>query len=660
MDLHAMGRQAITLHQQGRLTDAEALYRQILGLDPNVFPALYLLGMLRLQQGDSGEAVQLIGRALALNPNDPAALAHYGLALLGQSRFADAVASFDRLLASHPGEPAALMGRGTALKALGRHASALADYESVLAVDVRNADAWNGRGLVLRSLGRIDEALDSFNQTVALLPDFAEGLHNRGDLLWSEKLDNAAATTDLQKALALEPGRALLRGSLLHLKMFAGDWQDYAAQVAAIHQEVRAGKLVIHPFAYQAVVENPADSQVCSRTYGRSRYPAQAFQPHAPSPRDKIRIGYVSGDFREQAVGLLMAGLYEQHDKDRFELFAFSTGAGNDHIRTRAVTAFDRFIDITPLSDAAAADRIRREGIDILVTLNGYFGSERLGIFAHRPAPVQVSYMGFPATLGLTYMDYILADRIVIPDSERRFYDEQVVWLPETYWVNDSKRDIAGKTPARAACGLPEDKFVFCNFNSSYKLTPDTFAGWMRILAQVPASVLWLLAGNNPAYADNLRREAKSAGIDPQRLIFAAPVSSAQHLARLKCADLSLDNLPYNAHTTAADVLWAGVPIITCRGTTWPGRVAASLLTAIGLEELICDNPAAYEVLAVRLAQNPAQLKAVAGKQAANRLTTPLFDTARFARHMEAAYAEMMARHRRGEAPAHFAVTVSG
>ena len=657
MDLHTLGRQAIQLHQQGRLDEAQTLYRQILALDPRVFPALYLLGMLRLQQGDSTEAVDLLGRALAINPNDLAALAHYGLALLGQSRFGEAVASFDRLLAFQPGEPTALMGRGTALKALGRDAAALADYESVLAVDPRNADAWNGRGLLLRNLRRIDEALDSFNRAVALMPDFAEALQNRGDLLWSEKLDNLAATADLEKALILEPERAMLRGSLLHLKMFAADWRDFEHQTALVHQEVRAGKLVIHPFAYQAIMENPANSQICSRIYGQSRYPAQDFQPHAPSTWDRIRIGYVSGDFREQAVGLLLAGLYEQHDKSRFEIFAFNTGdASNDHIRQRALAAFDRFIDITPLSDAAAAERIRREGIDILVTLNGYFGAERLGIFAHRPAPVQVSYMGFPATLGLAYIDYILADRIVIPDGEREFYDEKVVWLPETYWVNDSKRTIATEFPSRAECGLPGDAFIFCNFNSSYKLTPATFASWMRILDQAPGSVLWLLAGNNPAYAGNLRREASAAGIDPQRLIFAAPVSSAQHLARLKLADLSLDNLPYNAHTTAADVLWAGVPIITCRGTTWPGRVAASLLTAIGLDELIRDDLAAYEALAVMLAQNPAQLKAVKDRLEKNRLTTPLFDTVRFARHMEAAYQEMAARNRRGEAPAHFAV----
>ncbi|MES2474076.1 MAG: hypothetical protein V4601_14685, partial [Pseudomonadota bacterium] len=273
---------------------------------------------------------------------------------------------------------------------------------------------------------------------------------------------------------------------------------------------------------------------------------------------------------------------------------------------------------------------------------------------------VQVSYMGFPATLGLPYIDYILADRIVIPETERAFYDEKVVWLPETYWVNDSRRDIAMEPPSRADHGLPEDSFVFCNFNSSYKLTPGTFAGWMQILHGAQGSVLWLLAGNNPAYADNLRREAQAAGIDPARLIFAAPVSSAQHLARLKLADLSLDNLPYNAHTTAADVLWAGVPIITCPGTTWPGRVAASLLKAIGLDELICETGADYESMAVSLAQNPIALKAIKDRLAKNRTTTPLFDTARFARHMEAAYVQMMARHARGEAPDHFAVSAIG
>lgn len=661
MDLHALGRQAVALHQQGRLGEAETLYRKILTLDARVFPALYLLGVLRLQQGDTKEAVDLIGRALAVNPADLAAQLHYGLALQGESRFVEAIGYFDRVLAVRPGEALALMGRATAHRSLAHHEAALADYESVLTTDLSNADAWNGRGIVLRNLGRIDEALDSFNQAIALMPDFAEALQNRGDMHWSERQDYDAAVADLERALALAPDRPLLRGSLLHLKMFAGDWRDFDREVALIGQGVRAGQLVIHPFAYQAIVESPRDSQLCSRIYGQSRYPAQVLQPPRTSGHEKIRLGYVSGDFREQAVSLLMAGLFEQHDKSRFELFAFNTGGDSpDAMRTRVRAAFDHFIDIGELSDADAAARIRREGIDILVTLNGYFGAERMGIFAHRPAPLQVSYLGFPATLGLSYLDYVIADRTVVPETEAAFYDEKIAWLPETYWVNDSKRALAAERPSRAACGLPDTGFVFCNFNNGYKLTPASFASWMRILKQVDDSVLWLFASNNRHFADNLRRQGQAAGIDPQRLIFAPLMPPDQHLARLTLADLSLDTLPYNAHTTAADVLWAGVPIVTCRGTTWPGRVAASLLQAVGLPDLICETMEDYEALAVALAHAPERLAALKARLAENRLTTPLFDTARFARHMEAAYQDMVTRHRRGDAPESFAVSAIG
>jgi predicted O-linked N-acetylglucosamine transferase (SPINDLY family) len=320
------------------------------------------------------------------------------------------------------------------------------------------------------------------------------------------------------------------------------------------------------------------------------------------------------------------------------------------------VAAFDKFIDITALSGEQAAARIRAEEIDILVNLNGYYGVQRCDMFALRPAPVQVSYMGFPATLGAPYIDYVLADQIVIPPLEQTFYDERVVYLPDTYWVNDSKRAIGTAAPSRADCGLPQDAFVFCNFNHSYKLTPKTLALWMRILKQVPGSVMWLFAGDNPVFAANIRREAARHGIGPQQLAFAGLVPSDQNLARLKLADLSLDSLPYNGHTTAADVLWTGVPILTLRGTTWPGRVAASLLHAIGLPELVTESEAVFEAEAVRLARDPAALAAVKHKLAANRLTTPLFDTMRWTRHVEDAYAQMHARNQRGEAPAPLSV----
>jgi predicted O-linked N-acetylglucosamine transferase (SPINDLY family) len=658
VDLHALGRSAVALHQQGRLAEAESLYRQVIAADPRLFPPLYLLGVLRLQQGDPAEAAALLERALAINPNDPAAQTQFGMALIGQRRFADALIAFSRALALAPGATATLLGRGTALRALGRTVEALADHEAALARDPGNADAWNGRGALLRSLKRSDEALDSFNRAIALWPDFAESLNNRGDLYWSDRQDYHAAVADLARALALDPARPWLRGNLLHLRMMGADWNGLEQQIALVHDGVRAGLPVVQPFIYQAIAEHPDQSQACSRIWVRENFPLAAAAPPPWRGHGKIRIGYVAGEFHEQALSFLLAGLFECHDRDRFDVIAFNNGGRNDGaMRQRLVAAFDKFIDIDMLSDPEAAARICAEEIDILINLNGYFGMQRTGLFALRPAPIQVSYMGSPFTLGLPAMDYVLADRIVVPEDERHFFDEQVVYLPGTYWANDSKRAIAERVPSRAECGLPDAAFVFCNFNNSYKLTPATFALWMRILKQVPGSVLWLWQFSSPAFADNIRREAAAQGVTADRLVFAGLVPSEENLARLKLADLSLDSLPYNAHTTAADVLWTGVPILTLKGTTWPGRVASSLLHAVGLPELVTDTEAAFEAKAVALARDPAGLAALKQKLAQNRLTTPLFDTARWTRHVEAAYEQMQARSQRGEAPAAFSVT---
>jgi protein O-GlcNAc transferase len=647
----------MALHQQGRLGEAEALYRQIIAADPNLFPALFLLGALRLQLGDCVQAVELIGQALAINPNDSAAQSQYGLALVGQGLFAEAVPAFNHALALQPDNLPALIGRGAAQRGLGRWAEALDDHEAVLARDPRNADAWNGRGALLRSLGRIDEALDSFNRAIALWPDFAEAWNNRGDLQWTNKVDYNAAVKDLSRALAIDPTRPWLLGNLLHLKMMGANWDGLEQEIARVHDGVRTGKPVVQPFIYQAIAQGPEDSQACSRIWVREHFPLRVEAPPPWRRHERIRIGYVAGEFYEQAVGFLMAGVYECHDRSRFEVVAFNSGGRNDGaMRKRMVAAFDKFIDIGTLSSREAAARVRAVEIDILVNLNGYFGVQRSDLFALRPAPVQVSYMGFPATLGAPYMDYVLADRMVIPEGERRYYDEQVAYLPETYWANDSKRGIAATVPSRAACGLPDDAFVFCNFNNSYKLTPETFALWMRVLNQVPDSVLWLFEGKNPIFADNIRREAARHGVAADRLAFAGLVPSEENLARLKLADLSLDSLPYNAHTTAADVLWTGVPILTLRGTTWPGRVAASLLYAVGLPELVTDSEDEFVAKAVALARDQGAFATLKQKLADNRMSAPLFDTTRWTRHVEAAYAEMHARSQRGKTPASFSV----
>jgi predicted O-linked N-acetylglucosamine transferase (SPINDLY family) len=364
----------------------------------------------------------------------------------------------------------------------------------------------------------------------------------------------------------------------------------------------------------------------------------------------------VGGEFREHAMALLMAGLYEHHNKRKFEIIAFDVGWNDaSPLRKRLEAAFDKWIDLAGLSDRQRAERIAEENVDILVNIIGYFQSEPMGIFAYRPAPVQVSYLGYPATLGAPYIDYLLADRIVVPEEEQRFYSEKIVYLPDTYWVNDRRRLIGESVHSRSACGLPEQGFVFCNFNHIYKLTPKTFALWMDILREVKGSVLWLLESNQE-FPSRLRAEAERQGIAGERLVFAPPAAPADHLARIKLADLCLDSLPYNAHTTACDCLWVGVPVLTCLGGTFPGRVAASLLKAMGLPELVANNPEDYRKMALGLAGDSAYLERTRQKLMANRLTTPLFDTARFTRHIEAAYQMMWEISQRGENPQGFSV----
>jgi predicted O-linked N-acetylglucosamine transferase (SPINDLY family) len=409
---------------------------------------------------------------------------------------------------------------------------------------------------------------------------------------------------------------------------------------------------------FQAVSERPDELQACARLYARDLFPPAADVPrHDPAARKgtrKIRLGYLSGEFRDQATAILMAGLYERHDRSRFEVIAVDNGSADaSPMSARLKQTFDHWIDIGNLRDVEAAEKIRAAGIDILVNLNGYFGKLRMDVFAQRPAPLQVNYLGFPGTMGAPYMDYIIADRVVIPPGEEQFYDEQLVTLPGCYQVNDDKGRPMAERPTRVQAGLPGQGFVFCNFNQSYKLTPAVFASWMRILNRVEDSVLWLLEGPAP-YAENIARHAREHGIAPERILFAPDRPTDQHLARMQLADLFLDGLPYNAHTTGSDALWAGVPLLTRRGTTFPGRVAASLLYAAGLPELVTDSAQTYEDMAVRLATEPDAFAATKAKLTRN---CPLFDTDLFRRNIEAAYARMWEMWLAGEKPRGFAVT---
>jgi len=648
---------ATAFSDAGRFGEAATSFGQALALRPQFDLALAgrAAALLRLER--FAEALADLDQALAHKPKDAELLNNRGVALYRLERIAEARITYDNALATAPDHVESLLNRAFLLQATGSLEEALADYEKAVALAPGSARAFNGRGSVLHALKRDREALADFDKALALDARLADALANRAHLRWSLNDDYAGATADLEAALAINPDQPYARGELLHLQMFAADWDDFENQKALMDQGVRAGKEVVRPFVYQAVSDSPADLMACSRIFAGNLFPPQRSQLFAARSHDRIRIGYLSGEFREQATAYLMAGLYEQHDKSRFEIVAIDNGGGDGSpMRRRLEAAFDRILYINQMPDSEAADRIRAEEIDILVNLNGYFGAPRMGIFARRPAPIQVNYLGFPATLGAPYMDYIIADQVVIPDGEQRFYEEQVVWLPHSYQVNDSKRAIAQDVPSRAALGLPETGFVFCNFNQSYKLTPDVFTCWMRLLKQVDQSVLWLLKAR-PLFEANLARQAERQGVDPGRLRFAPSLPLDQHLARLKQADLFLDSLPYNAHTTASDALWAGLPLVTCRGTAFPGRVATSLLNAAGMPELITENLEDYERVALRLAGDRETLAGLKQKLADNRLRCPLFDTDLFRKNLESAYVTMWRAWQKGEAPRGFAVS---
>jgi predicted O-linked N-acetylglucosamine transferase (SPINDLY family) len=649
--------QACLLEAGARREEALASYDAAAAARPDDAGIWFNRGALLRELGRAADALASYERAIALKPDHAEAWYQRGTLMQGAGRLADALASYDRAVGSHPSHAEAWSNRGTVLLDLKRPQEALASIDRALKVAPHMPEIWHNRGTALRDLKRPDEALAAYDRALSLNPNLGPALNNRSAILWKEKRDYRGAVADLEKLLAIAPDYDYVRGLLLHLKMHGADWTDFDSDVAAINQGVRAGQPVAQPFVYQAIATSPQDLQACSVHYANRLYP-----PRPPltlkdnRSHEKIRLAYMSGEMRAQAIGFLMVGVFEHHDRDKFELTILDNGWNDGSVtRRRIEAAADRLIDITGMTNEKVAEMIRDFQIDILVNLNGYFGAVRMEIFAARPAAIQVNYLGLPATLGAPYMDYIIADRIVIPDDERQFYTESVVHLADTYWPTDNRQAIAQETPRRDEEGLPENAFVFCNFNQSYKLTPAMFDIWARILHQVPDSVLWLLDSYD-SFAPNLRREAEARGIRSDRLIFARHADPDKHLARIGLADLSLDSLPYNMHTTACDVLWAGVPLVTCPGTTFPGRVAASLLHALGMPELICDDMAAYEKLAIDLARDPHRLKALREETAHHRLSGKLFDTARFTRNLEGAYARMWDEWRAGKSPCAFSL----
>ena len=648
---------AYALLELNRYEEALAGCDRALAIKPRIPEALNNRGLALLGLTRCGEALASFDRALAIAPDFPEALSNRGNALLQLARYEEALASCDRALAIRPDYAEALNNRGLALLGLARHREALASYDRALAVRPDHAEALSNRGNVLLELRRYEEALASNGRALAVNPDHPGALNNRGNVLLELRRHEEAAK-DFEQLVAVKPDWEYAQGNMLHSQLHCGDWKDYSRRVELIVKDVIAGKRVAHPFIFLSISESSRDQLQCARTFAQERYAAsaQALWKGERYQHDRIRVAYLSADFHRHPVAYLMAGLFEAHDKSRFEITAISFGPDTkDNMRTRLENSFDHFIDVSSKSDRDVALLLKDLEIDIVLDLKGYTDRGRTRILAFRAAPIQVNFLGYPGTMGVDYIDYVLADHFVIPKDEHSFYAEKVVYLPDTYQPNDSKRRISEHTPTRADAGLPETGFVFCSFNDSHKITPPVFDVWMRLLDQVPGSVLWLL-GDNAVAVCNLRHNAERRGVAPDRLLFAPRVNLEDHLARHRLAGFFLDTLPYNAHTTASDALWAGLPVVTCIGSSFAGRVAGSLLSAVGLPELITDNLEDYEALALKLAQDKHLLAAIKTKLAQNRETFPLFDTDRFRRHIESAYETMWERYQRDEPPTSFTV----
>ncbi|MDS4030824.1 MAG: tetratricopeptide repeat protein [Candidatus Contendobacter sp.] len=786
--------QGLAFQQNGQLAQAQALYEQLLNLQPNHFGALHYSGLIAYQQENYQLANELLSKAVQLNPNSAAAYSNHGIVLKALKQFSAAAVSYKRAIVINPNHAAvhnnlgnvllelkqfdaaissyehaiaikpdyaeAYNYRGVALQELKQLDAAVASFETAIAFKPDYADAYNNRGNTLKELKQLDAAVASYDQAIAIMPDFAEAYSNRGSALQELKrleaavasfehaialkpnfaeaytnrgnalrelkqLDAAIASHDhairitpdlaeayhnrgmvfhelrqfdaalanYERAIAIKPDFAeayidcgsvfqdlnkindalkfykeafkirpdyeYLYGTIIHSKMKICDWEEIESGFAKLKSKILLNEKVISPFELLGLVDSLELQKKSSEIFAHDRYPDNYLLGaicKRPS-REKIRIGYFSADFGRHALSLLTAELYERHDRSKFDIIAFSFGYHPaSEIRNRLSKAFDKFIDVCDKNDQEVAQLSRELQIDIAVDLGGYTKNNRTSIFAYRAAPIQVNYLGFPSTMGAGFIDYIIADNNLIKPQFQIFYNEKIVYLPNSYMVNDSQRKLSDRQFKRQDFGLPTTGFVFCCFNNTYKITPAIFDCWMRILKAVDSSVLWLIDDNYTA-SNNLKKQAELRGVYADRLIFSPKIENSEHLARHKLADLFIDTLPCNAHTTASDALWAGLPVLTCIGEAFASRVAASLLDAIHLPELITRNLEDYERLAIELAINSTKLLEIKTKLENNKFTTPLFDTKLFTKHIEAAYTQMYKRYQADLPPDHIYIS---
>lgn len=634
----------MALSRLGRRSDAEAAYREAIAIDPGHAIAHNNLGNILKENQRFAEALACYLQAIELRPDYADAWNNMALALEGLGRVEEAQASYRKVLELKPDHAPACCNLGNLLAGLGDLDGAIELYEAALRFDPDYPEAHFNLGNAYKRQDRIAEATSAYERAKAARPRYADACTEEGKALaLNGRLEEAIAA--FGEALEIEPGNQSAHAHRLFYQAHVCDWSDREGWAAFGEMADDA----IQPWAALTFEDDPAAQLRRSQVWARKTFPhvSAAMPQPAPAPDGRIRIGYFTADFHDHPMLYLMAGLFREHDRSKFEIFVYSYGPQRvSEMREKVLPYIDHVFEIRDMPDRDVVALARSHGIDIAVDRKGYTQNARPQLFAHRLAPIQINYLAYPGSMGADFIDYIVADPVIIPEGEQHHYSEKIIYLPGSYQPNDNQREIAQTATSRADFRLPEDGFVFCSFNQTYKIGPREFDIWMRLLGKVEGSVLWLFRSNHWAEA-NLRRAAASRGIDPNRLVFANKLPHAEHLARHKHADLFLDTFNVNAHTTASDALWAGLPVVTKIGRQLAARVSASLIGAVGLPELIAETEEDYEALILELATNPDRLAAIRAKLAENRLTQPLFDSASYTRNLETAFEAIQ-----GQAPA--------
>jgi predicted O-linked N-acetylglucosamine transferase (SPINDLY family) len=683
--------EGIRLHKKGKLKEAKLIFGKIVQDWPEDFEALHSLGTIEAQLLNFDRACELLQKATQINPLHSSTFFNLGLAQKDLKRFEDSIVSIKRAIQIEPENLNYYFDCGSVQIELKLFEDALLNFEKLIEhkrvsakvyfyhayclsklnqteeavrsldqsiqLDSTNPIAYFNKGNELMKLQKPLEASGCFGMALAINPSYAEAYHNSGAAL-SELKQMQAASASYLKALELNPNLDFLFGTCLYQKLLMCDWDFLHEGIEYCRSCIENDQKVSVPFPAILFAGNDKSIQKITKIFAQSTYPKTNLLATNNSiyKNSKIRLAYYSSDFYNHATVHLIAKLFRDHDRNKFEIYGFSLSlCPHDQAYLQVAKSFDKFFDVSTKSDLDIVRMSRDLQVDIAIDLKGYTKHNRTAIFAEGCAPLQVNYLGYPGTMGAKYIDYIIADKVVIPESAKVFFDEKVVYLPNSYQVNDSTRVISNDLSSRTDHALPEGAFVFCCFNNNYKITPEIFDVWMRIVSSVEGSVLWLLEDNSVA-SENLYKESDKRGIDKSRIIFAKRVTPDLHLSRHRFADLFIDTSPCNAHTTASDALWAGLPVLTLKGNSFAGRVAASLLTALDVTELIAEDIQDYEQLAIEIALNPEKLKFIKSKIEFNKKTAPLFNTEMYTRHIESAYLKMYQLHIDGKTPEHIYV----